>query len=130
MDNTTWTKPGLWRELDALGEDMVKERRGFDSDRKKHLAPMAGSLLGQPSPAHRLAAVILTRPTSTVLPPALTISCRAVASLARTRPASVRRVQPRASMSASVAPHGFFFQAEDGIRDWSVTGVQTCALPI
>src|SRR5437879_13029604 len=28
-------------------------------------------------------------------------------------------------MSAS-----FFFQAEDGIRDTSVTGVQTCALPI
>src|SRR5262249_59401989 len=24
----------------------------------------------------------------------------------------------------------FFFQAEDGIRDWSVTGVKTCALPI
>src|SRR5258706_4363785 len=24
----------------------------------------------------------------------------------------------------------FFFQAEDGIRDWSVTGVQTCALRI
>src|SRR5437762_14245976 len=24
----------------------------------------------------------------------------------------------------------FFFQAEDGIRDTSVTGVQTCALPI
>src|SRR2546430_3127855 len=24
----------------------------------------------------------------------------------------------------------FFFQAEDGIRDWPVTGVQTCALPI
>jgi len=24
----------------------------------------------------------------------------------------------------------FFFQSEDGIRDWSVTGVQTCALPI
>src|SRR5262249_59311292 len=22
------------------------------------------------------------------------------------------------------------FEAEDGIRDWSVTGVQTCALPI
>src|SRR5260370_26736214 len=26
--------------------------------------------------------------------------------------------------------HFFFFQAEDGIRDSSVTGVQTCALPI
>src|SRR5690348_17790215 len=29
---------------------------------------------------------------------------------------------------ASVA--AFFFQAEDGIRDGRVTGVQTCALPI
>src|SRR3712207_9016208 len=26
--------------------------------------------------------------------------------------------------------HFFFFQAEDGIRDIGVTGVQTCALPI
>src|SRR5262249_57742462 len=24
----------------------------------------------------------------------------------------------------------FFFKGEEGIRDWSVTGVQTCALPI
>src|SRR3990170_5142722 len=30
---------------------------------------------------------------------------------------------------ASLWP-GFFFQAEDGIRDDLVTGVQTCALPI
>src|SRR5262249_60043392 len=35
---------------------------------------------------------------------------------------SMRRVSNR-------VPY-FFFQAEDGIRDWSVTGVQTCALPI
>src|SRR5256886_10182825 len=27
-------------------------------------------------------------------------------------------------------PMTFFFQAEDGIRDFTVTGVQTCALPI
>src|SRR6201985_611806 len=27
-------------------------------------------------------------------------------------------------------PTPFFFQAEDGIRDGTVTGVQTCALPI
>src|SRR3712207_8164840 len=27
-------------------------------------------------------------------------------------------------------PSFFFFQAEDGIRDIGVTGVQTCALPI
>src|SRR6266404_3180036 len=31
---------------------------------------------------------------------------------------------------ASRGPLGFFFQAEDGIRDKLVTGVQTCALPI
>src|SRR3712207_8454890 len=37
-------------------------------------------------------------------------------------------------LSASPAPTTcmifFFFQAEDGIRDIGVTGVQTCALPI
>src|SRR5687767_15176085 len=30
----------------------------------------------------------------------------------------------------AVCPFFFFFQAEDGIRDKLVTGVQTCALPI
>src|SRR5256886_4777865 len=35
-----------------------------------------------------------------------------------------RRKQPRMWMIM------FFFQAEDGIRDLTVTGVQTCALPI
>src|SRR5256885_3208522 len=35
------------------------------------------------------------------------------------------------SLSALVAVcFFFFFQAEDGIRDYKVTGVQTCALPI
>src|SRR5437764_11855144 len=32
--------------------------------------------------------------------------------------------------AASLSLVFFFFQAEDGIRDTSVTGVQTCALPI
>src|SRR4051794_773650 len=36
---------------------------------------------------------------------------------------SIRRRMVRAGAS-------FFFQAEDGIRDGRVTGVQTCALPI
>src|SRR2546430_13689138 len=30
----------------------------------------------------------------------------------------------------SDVPDSLFFQAEDGIRDLTVTGVQTCALPI
>src|SRR5437762_4288089 len=37
---------------------------------------------------------------------------------------------PRASSMPAAAFATFFFQAEDGIRDTSVTGVQTCALPI
>src|SRR5882757_10331555 len=32
--------------------------------------------------------------------------------------------------SESSGSYFFFFQAEDGIRDIGVTGVQTCALPI
>src|SRR5205809_7563690 len=32
--------------------------------------------------------------------------------------------------SATASDFVFFFQAEDGIRDVAVTGVQTCALPI
>src|SRR5256885_11041327 len=33
-------------------------------------------------------------------------------------------------LSGSYILDFFFFQAEDGIRDYKVTGVQTCALPI
>src|SRR5256885_2711016 len=33
-------------------------------------------------------------------------------------------------MNVGVVCFFFFFQAEDGIRDYKVTGVQTCALPI
>src|SRR5699024_11441723 len=33
-------------------------------------------------------------------------------------------------VALEVAYSVFFFQAEDGIRDRNVTGVQTCALPI
>src|SRR2546421_207427 len=42
-------------------------------------------------------------------------------------PPAVRRAAP-----SSISAHArrFFFQAEDGIRDLIVTGVQTCALPI
>src|SRR3712207_4969046 len=43
------------------------------------------------------------------------------------------RRKSRAEQSGSVrnrAARLFFFQAEDGIRDIGVTGVQTCALPI
>src|SRR5256885_4581261 len=42
------------------------------------------------------------------------------------------RSAPRAAAAlvVEVVRMFFFFQAEDGIRDYKVTGVQTCALPI
>src|SRR5256885_12074583 len=44
---------------------------------------------------------------------------------------STTRTQPeRNSIRVSDDLAFFFFQAEDGIRDYKVTGVQTCALPI
>src|SRR5437763_7004085 len=39
-------------------------------------------------------------------------------------------VQTRSLLAVEEPLPLFFFQAEDGIRDTSVTGVQTCALPI
>src|SRR5256885_5691670 len=46
----------------------------------------------------------------------------------------IRAVSLLVGEETTVADYGarvvFFFQAEDGIRDYKVTGVQTCALPI
>src|SRR5258706_3096130 len=38
--------------------------------------------------------------------------------------------RPQRPWAGYLSMWSFFLQAEDGIRDWSVTGVQTCALPI
>src|SRR5689334_23806493 len=45
------------------------------------------------------------------------------------KPTNGPRKAPNEEKSLSL-PLPFFFQAEDGIRDGTVTGVQTCALPI
>src|SRR2546430_3296461 len=39
-------------------------------------------------------------------------------------------IVPCMTVSSTTCSLFFFFQAEDGIRDLTVTGVQTCALPI
>src|SRR5256885_13161699 len=41
-----------------------------------------------------------------------------------------RRLMDRVERTCVFGGCFFFFQAEDGIRDYKVTGVQTCALPI
>src|SRR5256885_7183315 len=43
---------------------------------------------------------------------------------------TTNRVKRSRSRKLRVQCSFFFFQAEDGIRDYKVTGVQTCALPI
>src|SRR5256886_5536005 len=47
-------------------------------------------------------------------------------------PLQLRRTHVLENISRTASLHHsyFFFQAEDGIRDLTVTGVQTCALPI
>src|SRR5690606_466148 len=52
----------------------------------------------------------------------ITLRARVGAMIPRLAAAACRSSMPAASF--------FFFQAEDGIRDFHVTGVQTCALPI
>src|SRR5256885_5668651 len=46
------------------------------------------------------------------------------------RPTSVTQNTCPRSLRTGTSSGFFFFQAEDGIRDYKVTGVQTCALPI
>src|SRR5207249_9230700 len=41
-----------------------------------------------------------------------------------------RVIRTKHKKASKIWRHYFFFQAEDGIRDRNVTGVQTCALPI
>src|SRR5256886_11066149 len=68
-----------------------------------------------------------------------TTGCRGRSGRRRSRPESPPfRLRPRLSdgprprrrCSTTARTKFFFFQAEDGIRDLTVTGVQTCALPI
>src|SRR2546430_3301612 len=60
----------------------------------------------------------LTRRVLTMIPPSAFV-CSKTLSIS-----SVGGCIPKATFVF------FFFQAEDGIRDLTVTGVQTCALPI
>src|SRR5439155_12347417 len=75
-------------------------------------------------------------PTKPMRP--LTDTAAAVASEAATTTVIRMRSTGRPRLAASSSPTArtsrarrcIFFQAEDGIRDGHVTGVQTCALPI
>src|SRR6202789_3554403 len=62
--------------------------------------------------------------TLTTYPPGHGVARRSDTRLCKERAAPGVRLLPELSVLL------FFFQAEDGIRDAVVTGVQTCALPI
>src|SRR5438094_975560 len=59
----------------------------------------------------------------------ITSICQVGSSTSRSPPSSVASGCAY-RISQPSYPVAFFFQAEDGIRDRTVTGVQTCALPI
>ena len=87
--------------------------------RKQPFSLQSGrSALGQPSSARRPASVILTRPTARL--PALMFSRCAVASPARMRLASIRRLKPCANIIASLTPNGLL------ARNWSA---RRCSAP-
>src|SRR2546429_3456388 len=59
------------------------------------------------------------------------MSGRSVTRSSRKRSALVMAfLDSRIPLKTRASNDCFFFQAEDGIRDVAVTGVQTCALPI
>src|SRR5437016_10440277 len=58
------------------------------------------------------------------------IPCRTRTARLHLRRKQRKRVHSNRRATTPLSKSGFFFQAEDGIRYWSVTGVQTCALPI
>src|SRR5690349_3262778 len=55
---------------------------------------------------------------------------RVIAHPGRAEPGFTTASAPLLDRMRAIGLDGFFFQAEDGIRDLYVTGVQTCALPI
>src|SRR6516164_11153280 len=84
-----------------------------------------------------LAVAVLAKPLLSILLLAFAgaLPQRAVADDAPQLPATIIKsltgdtiVEPDGSYTT--ISHVFFVQAEDGIRDGTVTGVQTCALPI
>src|SRR2546430_1262111 len=60
----------------------------------------------------------------------LMTACRVVAITANADCVRPIRCLGTTARMADCVRTAFFFQAEDGIRDLTVTGVQTCALPI
>src|SRR5260221_9844049 len=68
----------------------------------------------------------------TTVPPTITRSARSLCCCATAEAANALTLATRTQkhQSCFFIEVVFFFQAEDGIRDHCVTGVQTCALPI
>jgi len=115
---------GLARRVNIIGRRSTPRHRSGVAGRpamhrKQPFSLQSGqSALGQPSSARRPASVILTRPTARL--PALMFSRCAVASPARMRLASIRRLKPCANIIASLTPNGLL------ARNWSA---RRCSAP-
>src|SRR2546429_4214327 len=79
--------------------------------------------------------IVASRSASQIISPAIpnsksSRSPRTCETAARGPPERHAHVLVRIPEHRLYRLYRFFFQAEDGIRDVAVTGVQTCALPI
>src|SRR2546430_17601377 len=108
---------------DAFHEEFVRRtdmRTAFGTRyRSKHLLTMTYSPLGG----------ICARKEEATLPSLSLLGMR-TSHLQSCTEASLQRIATRMPSNTIWENIAFFFQAEDGIRDLTVTGVQTCALPI
>src|SRR5262249_55213232 len=118
----------------AAGAEETGKSRGLDAPTSRSASHRRAGDGRRPYERPSTARFCAERPRSSVLMPVRGV-CVQRARGARCARSRGRPVSSPQSLCAApgryvMAYVVFFFQAEDGIRDWSVTGVQTCALPI
>src|SRR5258706_5854734 len=89
--------------------------------------PMMSSSIAAGTTTHPSESATIKSPSATDTPPTGLVPRMDITSR---RPLESAGESPVARTGNFISSIPFFLQAEDGIRDWSVTGVQTCALPI
>src|SRR5262249_8993475 len=120
----TWRNTSQERLAHGGGNDARRQRQGRRRNRRRHdTPPSAGGEV-----EWRVSSAACCRGTTHAVLLSRSFFCRGRPSAGTMRGCGLAR--PSACLALCLLRAVFFFQAEDGIRDWSVTGVQTCALPI
>src|SRR5256885_5172819 len=102
----------MQKSLDALAKEILTIRTGRSSQALVDKIPV--EYYGNPTPLNQLATITIPEARMIIIQP-----------WDRTIIGAVEKAIQKSELGLN-----FFFQAEDGIRDYKVTGVQTCALQI